>query len=215
MTAPARIRRAADGQHHILDQPVTVIGRDRSQPVCLPVAAISRAHAQIERTTHGYLIRDLGSRNGTFVNGDRVDEDGQPLRDGDQIVVAGVETLSFLDPMATPAAPAIGRLTGVWIDPETRAVWVDAQPMEPPLSERQQALLELLDARAGSIVSREDIVAVVWADVAAEGVSAEAIDALVKRLKARLRPLQIHDDYIEVRRGRGLRLKADDRSASG
>lgn len=213
MTAPARLRRAADGEHHTIDRPITTIGRDRSQPICLPVTAISRAHAQIERTPHGYLIRDLGSRNGTFVNGDRVDRDGHPLRDGDEIVLAGVETLSFLDPMATPAAPAIGRLTGVWIDPDTRAVWVDAQPVEPPLSERQQALLELLDARAGTVVSREDIVAVVWADVAAEGVSAEAIDALVKRLKARLRPLQIHGDYIEVRRGRGVRLAVDEGSA--
>ena len=41
-------------------------------------------------------------------------------------------------------------------------------------------------------------------------VRVEAIDALVKRLKARLRPLQIHGDYIEVRRGRGLRLRNDD-----
>lgn len=212
MTAPARIRRAADGEHHTLDRPVTIIGRDRSQPICLPVAAVSRAHAQIERTAHGYLIRDLDSRNGTYLNGDRVGEHGHPLRDGDQIVVAGVETLSFLDPMATPAAPAIGRLIGVWIDPDTRAVWVDAQPVEPPLSDRQQKLLELLDARVGTIVSREDIVAIVWADVAAEGVSAEAIDALVKRLKARLRPLQIHGDYIEVRRGRGVRLTGDERS---
>ncbi len=210
MSASASLRRAADGQHHPLDQEVTVIGRDRSQPVCLPVAAVSRAHAQIERTGRGYLVRDLGSRNGTFVNGDRVGGEGHPLRDGDRIVIAGVETLSFLDPMATPAAPAIGRLTGVWIDRDTRAVWVDAQPVEPPLSERQQVLLELLEARAGAVVSREEIVEVVWADVAAEGVSAEAIDALVKRLKARLRPLQIHGDYIEVRRGRGLRLRNDD-----
>ncbi len=210
MSASASLRRAADGQHHPLDQEVTVIGRDRSQPVCLPVAAVSRAHAQIERTGRGYLVRDLGSRNGTFVNGDRVGEEGHPLRDGDRIVIAGVETLSFLDPMATPAAPAIGRLIGVWIDRDTRAVWVDAQPVEPPLSERQQVLLELLEARAGAVVSREEIVEVVWADVAAEGVSAEAIDALVKRLKARLRPLQIHGDYIEVRRGRGLRLRNDD-----
>ncbi|MEM9566372.1 MAG: FHA domain-containing protein [Actinomycetota bacterium] len=204
---PARLQRLADGHVHPLDRDRTIIGRHESNPLHLPLSAISRAHAEIERTIHGYRIRDLGSRNGTYLNGDRIDGEARPLRDGDEIVLAGVETLRFLDPLATPMAPAIGRLTGIWIDRETRAVWVDAQPVEPPLSERQQALLELLAERVGSLVSRQEIVEWVWADVAAEGVSAEAIDALVKRLRARIRPLQIHDDYLEVRRGRGVRLK--------
>ncbi len=187
-----------------------VVGRAEGCSLLLDDPCVSARHALLRWRRGQWSVRDLGSRNGTFVNGDRVGGEGHPLRDGDRIVIAGVETLSFLDPMATPAAPAIGRLTGVWIDRDTRAVWVDAQPVEPPLSERQQVLLELLEARAGAVVSREEIVEVVWADVAAEGVSAEAIDALVKRLKARLRPLQIHGDYIEVRRGRGLRLRNDD-----
>lgn len=208
MTTHACLRRASTGSHHLLDSVVTTIGRDPGATIAVSLSAISRQHADIERRAHGYVIRDLQSRNGTFVNGDRIDGIGCPLRDGDEIVLAGVETFSFIDPMATPAAPAIGRLTGVWIDPDTKAVWVDAQPMEPPLSDRQQALLELLDANTGTVVSRERIVEVVWADVAAEGVSAEAIDALVKRVKQRLRPLQLHGDYLVVRRGRGVRLRS-------
>lgn len=207
MTEPARLRDNADGTHHVLDLTTTTIGRDPAHPVCVPISAISRAHAEIERTPHGYVIRDLDSRNGTFVNSVRVDRGGLPLRDDDEIVLGGSVSFRFVDPMATPMAPAIGRLVGVWIDPDTRTVWVDAQPVEPPLSDRQQALLEVLDAQAGTIVSREEIVDTVWADVAAEGVSAEALDALVKRLKARLRPLQRHGDYLEVTRGRGIRLR--------
>ncbi|MEM7324535.1 MAG: FHA domain-containing protein [Actinomycetota bacterium] len=207
MTVPASLQRVNDGSIHPLDRGRTVIGRDQSNSIQLPVTAVSRVHAEIERTEHGYNLRDLGSRNGTYLNGARLDGQVRPLRDGDEIVVAGVETLRFLDPLATPMAPAIGRLTGIWVDPDTGAVWVDAQRVEPPLSERQQALLELLADRTGSLVTRQEIVDVVWADVAAEGVSAEAIDALVKRLRARLRTLQLHDDYLEVRRGRGVRLK--------
>ncbi|MEO1065211.1 MAG: FHA domain-containing protein [Actinomycetota bacterium] len=209
MTVPAQLRRLTDGALFALDGQVTSIGRDDEQDVTLPVSAISRSHAAVERTPHGYVLRDLGSRNGTFVNGDRVGREGRPLREDDEIVLAGVETLRFIDPMATPLGPRIGRLRGVWIDPDTGAVWVDAQPVEPPLSDRQQALLELLDARVGAIVSREEIVTSVWADVAAEGVSPAAVDALVKRLKARLRPLQLGDDLIEVLRDRGIRLRRD------
>lgn len=206
MSVHARLRRASTGEHHELDAPTTLIGRDPAHPISVPVSAVSRDHAAVERTDHSYIIRDLGSTNGTFVDGSRIDRVGRPLRDGDVVVVAGVESFDFIDPMATPAAPAIGRLTGVWIDTATRAVWVDAQRVEPPLSPRQQALLELLDAHRDAVVSRATVVEVVWADVAAEGVSAEAIDALVKRLKNRLRPLQMHGDYVEVLRGRGLRL---------
>lgn len=195
-----------DGNTITLADVESVIGRDPACDVVVNASAVSRRHAHIRRTGYGYTISDVESRNGTFVNGERVSAHGQPLRDGDEIVVAGVQTFRFVDPMATPMAPAIGRLTGVWVDPETHAVWVDAQPVEPPLSARQQSLLELLVERDGDVVTREDVVAIVWADVAAEGVSAEAIDALVKRLKARIRPLQLHGDYIDVVRGRGLRL---------
>lgn len=207
MSEPAQLRDPSDGRRHVLDATSTIIGRDDISAVCIDVPAISRQHAEIERTPHGYVITDLGSRNGTFVNSERIGRTPHPLRDDDEIVLGGATSFRFVDPMATPLAPAIGRLTGVWIDPDTRAVWVDAQLIEPPLSDRQQALLELLDSRPDAVVSRDEIIACVWADVAADGVSAEAVDALVKRLRARLRPLQVAGDYLDVRRGRGIRLR--------
>ena len=207
MTTPARLK--IDGKSDLLlSGPATIVGRDPSCDLCLSLNAVSRRHARIEKTAHGYSITDLDSRNGTFVNGQRLGERSTPLRDGDEIVVAGVRTLRFVDPMATPIAPAIGRLSGVWIDPESGAVWVDAQPIEPPLSERQQLLLELLARHEGELVSRVVVVEHVWADVAADGVSAEAIDALVKRLRARLRECQLGGDYLQIVRGRGMRLSA-------
>ena len=205
MTAAARLK--IDGEPELaLAGPSTIVGRDPSCDLCLAMQAVSRQHARIDKTAHGYSITDLDSRNGTFVNGQRLGRGPAPLRDGDEIVVAGAATLHFIDPIATPIAPAIGRLSGVWIDPETRAVWVDAQPIEPPLSARQQVLLELLAAHEGELVSRDVVIDHVWADVAADGVSAEAIDALVKRLRARLRERQLGGDYLQIVRGRGMRL---------
>jgi len=209
MSAPAFVRRAADGQRFDLHKVCSTIGRSEAD-IVLSLTAISRGHAEIERKPHGYMIRDLASRNGTFVNGTRIGSAPVPLRDGDEIVLAGVEVLTFVDPQGTPVAPAIGRPYGVWIDPESQQVWVDAQPMEPPLSARQQSLLELLDSQADAIVSRQEIIETVWADVAIDGVSSESVDSLLKRLKARLRPLQLNQDYLEVHRGRGVRLRRND-----
>lgn len=196
------------GESWPVDQVELVLGRVEPADIVLPLSAVSRRHALVRRTPHGYTIVDLASSNGTFVNGTRIGGDPWPLRNGDEVVVGGVETLRIADPMATPLAPAIGRLVGVWIDPESGAGWVDSQLIDPPLSARQHELLQLLLDHEDEIVTREDVVATVWADAAAEGVSAEAIDALVKRLKARVRPLQVRDEYLEVVRGRGLRLRA-------
>src|SRR6185295_13367430 len=54
-----------------------------------PEAKVSRRHARIVRRDENYLIEDLGSTNGTFVNRGRrlAPGDRQPLRDGDEIIV--------------------------------------------------------------------------------------------------------------------------------
>ena len=204
---PAVLRPLPDGEQIWLEDTPLTIGRDPSCGVHLDVASMSRIHAQIDRTPHGYVLADLGSRNGTFLNGTRIETTPQPLRDGDEIVFAGVASFRFIDPAATPAAPLIGRLTGVWIEPDSGTVWVDAQRVDPPLSQRQQALLELLDRHADTHVSRQTIIEHVWSDVAADGVTAQALDSLVKRLRSRLRPLQVNGELLDVTRDRGIRLR--------
>jgi hypothetical protein len=182
------------------------IGRLTNQDITFDVAAMSRAHAAVHLRSGSWWIQDLSSKNGTFVNGHPVNEEPLGLSDGDTVVFAGAVTVLFHDPAVTPIAPRIGRLSGVWIDPATEAVWVDATRLEPPLSARQLLLLRLLDDNVGEVVTRSQIVAKVWADAAASGVSDEAVTALVKRLRSRLRESPIDVDHLEVVKGRGIRL---------
>lgn len=193
--------------YRLLEDTPFLIGRNDPANLVIHSPRISRQHAHITRTAVGaYELVDLGSQNGTFVNGRQLDNLPHTLQDGDEIVFGGVVAFRFYDPDQTRKGPRIGRLQGVWLDEDIKAVWVDAQLVDPPLSPAQYALLQTLYHRAGQVVSRAEIVTAVWPDADPDGISEEAIDGLIKRLRRRLRQTQPPSEYVEVIRGHGLRL---------
>jgi pSer/pThr/pTyr-binding forkhead associated (FHA) protein len=83
------------GRRFLLNEDRRVLGRDaREASICVSDPAVSGRHARIElaREDGDYVLTDLGSRNGTFVNGMRVDI--VALGAGDRIV-AGETILKF------------------------------------------------------------------------------------------------------------------------
>jgi pSer/pThr/pTyr-binding forkhead associated (FHA) protein len=66
-----------------------VLGRSREADVRVPDESISRRHAEIRHEDGAYWIVDLGSMNGTKLNGKRVDR--ARLSDGDAIVLGATE----------------------------------------------------------------------------------------------------------------------------
>jgi len=189
-----------------LDKEEFIIGRRPPADLILSHALVSRRHARIVQRDWASWLEDLGSRNGTFVNGRPVGASPVRLEDGDVIVIAGAVSLTYHDPSATRAGPRLGKLTGVWIDEERGEVWVDAVQVTPPLSAAQLALLRLLYARLDQPVSNAEIIAAVWPDVDPAGVSKQALDGLIKRLRKRLRDASPDHEYIQVVRGYGLKL---------
>ena len=81
------------GSSFRLDQPRVTIGRHPDSDVFLDDITVSRRHVVIEHDGDGYLLRDVGSLNGTYVNKQRVDE--ARLRYGDEVQI-GRYRLSFV-----------------------------------------------------------------------------------------------------------------------
>jgi pSer/pThr/pTyr-binding forkhead associated (FHA) protein len=189
-----------------LDKERFLIGRYPPADLVILKDRVSRQHAQIAYRDFGYYVTDLGSRNGTFVNGRPLDQTPTRLSDGDEIVFGGAVSFRFFDLEETTHGPRLGRLQGVWIDEKLNTVWVNAQLVDPPLSPAQFALLSLLYAHLGQVVSRAEIVSAIYPESDPDGISNEAIDGLIKRLRQRLRQANPRQEYIEVVRGHGLRL---------
>lgn len=84
-------------QEFQLKAQVTTIGRSPRNDICIAEASVSRQHAEIFLSARGYTIRDLGSNNGVFVNGQKIVE--QLLASGDVIELGAPGwKLTFLAP---------------------------------------------------------------------------------------------------------------------
>ncbi|HSJ58111.1 MAG TPA: FHA domain-containing protein [Anaerolineae bacterium] len=189
-----------------LDPPVTTIGRWHDNDVVVDDRWVSRYHARIVRRDDRYVVEDLDSKNGTFVNGQRI---AAPvaLHDGDQVQVTPLVKLTFVDYASTAPLPGEMRPAGLELDMGARQALVRGRPLDPPLSHAQFTLLELLAEEPGRVYSRDEIVAAVWPEDESTGVSDEAIDALVRRVRLRLRELDPATEYLVTVRGYGFKLE--------
>jgi ABC-type multidrug transport system ATPase subunit/pSer/pThr/pTyr-binding forkhead associated (FHA) protein len=97
------------GQQFDLAQPNTVIGRASSPEVqiSIPSPEVSRQHAQITRVDDSFYLTDLGSSNGTFLNGERLGSDPVVLQLGDQIQLSGTITFVLKPPVSVEEPPPI------------------------------------------------------------------------------------------------------------
>jgi hypothetical protein len=105
--APPRAFLILEGERTLpLDQPIVSLGRRLDNHIILDDARVSRAHAQLRLRFGRYMLYDLGSTGGTFVNGQRIHE--CVLRPGDVISLAGVSIIYGEDDAEPPTAPPLG-----------------------------------------------------------------------------------------------------------
>jgi hypothetical protein len=81
------------GSRFALDKDVVTAGRHPDSDIFLDDITVSRRHVELARTADGYVVRDVGSLNGTYVNRQRVEESA--LSDGDEVQI-GTFKLVFI-----------------------------------------------------------------------------------------------------------------------
>jgi pSer/pThr/pTyr-binding forkhead associated (FHA) protein len=199
-----------NGQRWNIETSIT-IGRDEQCEIVINDRQVSRQHARIKRTPQGVALEDLGSKNGTHYNSNPF-EDKILLKDGDTVQIALVQQFLFLSSDATlPLDADVTDLQPLGnyklrLEKRSRRVLIRDQEVSPPLSVSQFKLLEMLYDQPGKVVPRAELIKAVWGEAQAVMISEQALDALVRRLRERLRAVDPDHAYVITVRGHGLRL---------
>ena len=119
-----------------LTKEVTLMGRDVTNDISLGDPEVSRQHARLTRTPGGYVLEDLGSTNGSFVNGERLVAP-RVLASGDLLGLGENVTLSFEGAAPETAETVMGEAVhGAAPTPEVMQEAI-AQPTPIPVAEAE------------------------------------------------------------------------------
>lgn len=83
------------------EKSIVTIGRSSDNDIVVENLAVSRKHAKIEKVGEAFVLSDMQSANGTFVNGERVNR--RPLKHFDSITVGKHQVVFLEDPKVQPA----------------------------------------------------------------------------------------------------------------
>jgi DNA-binding response OmpR family regulator len=193
---------------YLLEGRDCILGRSSGCDVVGDQMLVSRRHARIEPSGARYVLTDLGSANGTFVNGRRLSE--PHLLASDDVIGLGSTSpaLRFEDPDETRQLR----------DPlyyDERALQIYLGREQVPLTQPQLRLLLRLMQRPGGVCTREECAAAVWGAGYEPGADAGRLDQLTSTVRQALRRAyqQAHGadkeppDFIEARRGIGYVLE--------
>jgi hypothetical protein len=186
------------GDEYIVRKPVTLIGRNESCDLVVSNPLVSRRHCQILWDGVYCTIEDLGSTNGTYVNGQRLAA-AYALRPGDRLQIADV-VFNFADPQAMLIGHQWPKLQ---IERTARRVTVDGAGVE--LSAKEHALLLYLDEHSDRICSKAELSKAIWPEYKGD-VFDYQVESLIKRLRHKLEPEAEESHLVVTIRGRGYRL---------
>lgn len=183
-----------------------IFGRSSDVDFVIDDQKVSRRHAKIQMRGDQYTITDLNSRNGTFLNGKRIEKESA-LYANDRISIIGKYYFLFQDSDITLTGTTPQFSLGIILDDRTGNVWIENTLIYPPLSPNCFRLLEILCQDPGRLYSYEEIHRFIWPDLEYYGDSdRNRCHVVKKQLLDVLRKYSPDVDCIRVVSKRGMRL---------
>lgn len=180
---------------------VTTLGRAGDNTIVLLDDQVSRHHAQVSADGAQYRLSDLGSRNGTFLNGQQLTA-AQRLKHGDRVTLGNTTLVFDAADETVPAGDMVTRAS-LRLDPATAQVWRDGAQIK--VTAKEYLALLALQEKAGGLVSKEELAGRVWPEYQG-GVGDYNIEQLISRLRRKLEPQPDAPQHLLTVRGLGYRL---------
>ena len=192
-----------------LSQPVLTIGRGADATIRIDSLYVSRRHARIEQHGDAIVLVDLGSANGTEVNGQRV-QGTASLSPGD-VVTIGETTLECLAEDVTDGVTRTLKVRRsdllppdrLRVEARTHEVFIGAEKLQRRLSAQEFELLAHLYSNRERVCPRQELGDAIWG---AGNWDPNMLHRLVHRLKEKLEPNPETPRYIQTIPWVGYRL---------
>jgi len=185
-------------QEHLLEQAMTRLGRGLENGIVIVSKRASREHAHIRRDGRRTFLDDMGSTNGTFLNGERVLGSAQ-LRDGDQISIGEIMFI-FHDPDTTTRETPFPELE---VNAKAGVVRLNRHTVQ--LSPKEFSLLAYLYQNRGKVCSKDEIGRTVWSEYQS-GIYDYQIENLIRRLRTKIESDANSPVLLITVRGLGYKL---------
>jgi pSer/pThr/pTyr-binding forkhead associated (FHA) protein len=191
-----------NGKIFALNKASTFIGRRTLQytpDIELSSEVVSRRHVEIVQKENGFLVRDLGSTNGTMLDDDRIlpgklyelkhnSKIGLGIEDDSACIILQfkeTEGTNIIGPKKSAGASA--KVNWLKIDEAKKEAIVEGK--QARLSKKEYDLIWYLYRNAGNICSRDEIIKAVWPESKDPGAISDAtIDQLIHRLREKVEP---------------------------
>ena len=214
VSASFRVNKGLEGISTFpIDRPSVTAGNSDAVDIKLENRFVSRRHFQVRFKSDVFYISDLGSTNGTYLNGRKLNpNEEQILRNGDKVGLGVDEVLLvFSGPAGTVridtaviARASSGNDGNLVVDSSSRDVWVKGKKL-PPLPRKEFDILEYLFQNRGQAVSRDDIAAAGWPERPDDVPNAD-IDQYIRRIRRKIEEDPSDPKIIVTRVGYGYMI---------
>ncbi|MCG8585742.1 MAG: FHA domain-containing protein [Pirellulales bacterium] len=134
-------------------KPPMTLGRSRDADLTLRHALISRKHCEIAESNGQIIVRDLGSLNGTFIGGQRINE--APLNNGDELMVGSVTFRVQLGEGAAVGGPTEQGPIPQGVDPATGLQFLEPVDAVETVPVEQSAVADAVSPDASAVGTLE------------------------------------------------------------
>ena len=187
-----------DGKTLSLSGGPLVVGRGPDNDIDINDDTVSRRHALMLETSRGFIVRDLNSANGTFINRQRLGEEERTLSHGDRMRVgSGKVTLIFRQKAPTTLSMDAQPPNDDEEAEDTGESSTERGERSASLTGKESVLMELLESRKFSAISVDEICRYVWPELSLDSVLEDGtLERTISRIRRHLDEAPDDPDHL-------------------